>query len=120
MLVGNGMFKNWTICYCLLTKNRSFPSLSILGIFQIIADGFLDKKGVYSVKRGYTLAVENMRADKDLSCSSESQQNWWQVVWNLNIPSKIKIFVWSAYMEAFPAKATLVHRKILTNNSCDV
>lgn len=53
-----------------------------------------DKKGDYSVKSGYQIALKlNF---PDTPSSSENWGNQWKVIWTLNIPEKIKIFLWRA------------------------
>lgn len=57
---------------------------------------FFDKGGAFIVKSGYRVAFEDFCSSNRESSSLRSSQKWWQVLWNLNIPPKVKIFVWRA------------------------
>jgi len=62
--------------------------------------------GNYSVKSGYWFLFENsaqpQRADQD--------SGFWKKIWSLEVPSKIKNFVWRASREALPVKVNLCRR----------
>ena len=49
-----------------------------------------DKKGYYSVKSGYRVAMR-IKFPEDPSCSNHVQ-NQWSFIWKLAIPEKVKIF----------------------------
>lgn len=53
-----------------------------------------DKKGEYSVKSGYQLALK-IKFSNDTS-SSDSSSKHWKVLWSLDLPEKIKISLWRA------------------------
>ena len=56
-----------------------------------------NKKGVYSVKFGYHVARQIIRdGDVAESSSSPTGQFVWAKLWNLHVPTKIKIFGWRA------------------------
>ena len=63
-----------------------------------------DKKGNYSVKNGYQLALKIKFPDK--SCCSNSDPQGWQTIWKLGIPKKVKIFLWRAAKNLLPTKKT--------------
>ena len=46
--------------------------------------------GSYSVKSGYRFLLENSAQFQ----SSDHDEEYWNKVWNLEVPSKIKNFVW--------------------------
>ncbi|KAL5783106.1 hypothetical protein ACOSP7_008135 [Xanthoceras sorbifolium] len=45
-------------------------------------------------------------------------QKWWKILWHLNIPPKVRIFIWRLYHEAIPSLLNLSYRKIVVNPLC--
>ena len=64
-----------------------------------------DKKGQYSVKSGYQLALKIKNPDKP-SCSSKGLHHW-NLLWTLQLPEKIKIFMWRASHNLLPTADNL-------------
>ncbi|KAH9725912.1 putative reverse transcriptase/RNA-dependent DNA polymerase [Citrus sinensis] len=77
-----------------------------------------DKKGVYAVKNGYQLAIKMKYPDKP-SCSYKSV-NHWNRLWTLQLPEKIKIFMWRAGQNLLPTAENLWKKKILVEPHCQV
>ena len=52
--------------------------------------------------------------------SSEQRANHrvWNRLWQLRVPSKIKVFGWSACIDILPSKVNLVRRQILKEDRC--
>ncbi|KAH9684606.1 putative reverse transcriptase/RNA-dependent DNA polymerase [Citrus sinensis] len=75
-----------------------------------------DKRGQYSVKSGYQVAMKIKFPDKP-SCSTRSQ---WNVIWKLAIPKKIKIFLWRATHDLLPTAGNLWKRRILQESTCQI
>ncbi|KAL5781846.1 hypothetical protein ACOSP7_006875 [Xanthoceras sorbifolium] len=75
-----------------------------------------EKKWVYSVQNGYILAL-SVKSKGERSDSSLLQK-WWKVLWHLNIPPKVRIFIWRLYYDVVPALLNLVVRKILVSPLC--
>lgn len=53
-----------------------------------------DKCGEYSVKNGYQLALK-FKFPNDTSSLDNSSKHW-KFLWFLDLPEKIKIFMWKA------------------------
>ncbi|KAH9725922.1 putative reverse transcriptase/RNA-dependent DNA polymerase [Citrus sinensis] len=53
-----------------------------------------DKKGNYSIKSGYQVAMK-MNFPEKPSCSGENAKSW-HAIWYLQLPEKVKIFMWRA------------------------
>ena len=75
-----------------------------------------DKRGQYSVKSGYQVAMQMKFPDKP-SCSTRCQ---WNVIWKLSIPEKIKIFLWRAAHDLLPTAGNLWKRRILQESTCQI
>ncbi|KAL5806555.1 hypothetical protein ACOSQ4_029288 [Xanthoceras sorbifolium] len=75
-----------------------------------------DKNGEYSVKSGYRVAAQEKFSLKGSSSCPDSK--WWLALWNLNIPPKIKIFIWRVCLNAIPSLCNLCSRKIVVDPCC--
>ena len=77
------------------------------------------KNGKYSVKSGYHLARKVMRNDDGVGNSDRvGGQQIWKKIWQLHVPSKIKIFGWRACQDILPTRVNLVRWKIITETGC--
>ena len=65
-----------------------------------------DKKGEYSIKTGYQVAL-NKKFPDPLGCLSSNNNNW-SIIWKLTLPEKIKIFIWKATKNLLPTIENLV------------
>ena len=59
-----------------------------------------DKKGQYSVKSGYQIA-RKIKHPEESSCSKNNNGQW-NVIWAMELPEKIKIFMWRAVKNLLP------------------
>lgn len=75
-----------------------------------------DKQGQFNVKIGYHVAL--CLKLKDWSSSSSTNTEWWKYLWNLSLPSKIKIFYWRAFSNILPTYSNMYKRKSLVAPSC--
>ena len=75
-----------------------------------------DKKGYYSVKSGYQVAMR-LKFPEDPSCSNHDQ-NLWRFIWKLAIPEKVKIFLWRAAHDLLPTAENLWKKKVLQEPMC--
>ncbi|KAM6596535.1 hypothetical protein CsatA_007059 [Cannabis sativa] len=75
-----------------------------------------NSNGCYSVKSGYKVALD-MVSERN-GCSSADLAHWWNGMWNLKIPQKVKIFLWRMYHRALPTNSQLLKRKLLVQPLC--
>lgn len=54
------------------------------------------------------------------SSNQESQKQFWKAIWELQVPHKIKHFIWRACHNALPTKCNLVRWKIITSEVCEL
>ncbi|XP_024043083.1 uncharacterized protein LOC112099827 [Citrus clementina] len=75
-----------------------------------------DKKREYSVKSGYQLAL-NLNFPNEPE-SSNSSSRLWKIPWMLDLPEKVKIFMWRALKNILPTAENLWKRKSLQEPIC--
>lgn len=77
-----------------------------------------DKQGVYTVRSGYHKA-RKLAAPRDAAGLSRNQlETLWPKIWSLQIPPKIKIFIWCACQDIIPTRGNLAHRHIPVSGDC--
>ncbi|KAL5843786.1 hypothetical protein ACOSQ4_009744 [Xanthoceras sorbifolium] len=75
------------------------------------------KDGMYSVKSGYWLAASLAR-DEASSSSPSAGSSWWKFLWGLNIPAKVRMFVWRACRNLLPTRSLLAARRVPVGAGC--
>ncbi|KAH9736873.1 putative reverse transcriptase/RNA-dependent DNA polymerase [Citrus sinensis] len=75
-----------------------------------------DKRGEYTVKSGYQVAL-NQKFPDQLSSSKRNQTSW-SIIWNTELPEKIKIFMWRMVKNLLPTTTNLWRRKVLQSPWC--
>jgi hypothetical protein len=43
-----------------------------------------------------------------------------KILWSLQVPNAVKVFLWRAYHNLLPTKVNLFTRKVVDNNFCPV
>ena len=71
--------------------------------------------GQYTVKLGYRFLDEGSTSVQ----ASADDSLFWKKIWDLEVPNKVKNFVWRACKEALPTKENLYRRKIAQNALCE-
>ncbi|KAK2654924.1 hypothetical protein Ddye_007976 [Dipteronia dyeriana] len=73
----------------------------------------------YSVKSGYKLGNESEYLNRASSSGSGLLESWWKTLWHLEIPTKVKVFIWRACRHWIPTRQCLAARHIPdTNGVC--
>lgn len=63
------------------------------------------KYGVVSVKKSYRVALNLVRNTEEAGMSSGNcGRTFWKVVWGVNVPKKVKQFLWRACTDCLPTK----------------
>ncbi|CAL1398685.1 unnamed protein product [Linum trigynum] len=75
----------------------------------------LTKDGSFSVRTAYH-AVHKANTNFQQSGNAEN----WKWIWGLNIPPKLKFFIWRCSRNGLATKEWLFHRKCAPNQTCEV
>ncbi|GMN66424.1 hypothetical protein TIFTF001_035490 [Ficus carica] len=75
-----------------------------------------ERRGRYMVKSGYWVATTK----KTLVTSSGGgrDRRWWGLLWSLNIPNKVKVFLWRSFQGILPSFGNLVKKGIKYISTC--
>ena len=75
-----------------------------------------EENGIFSVRSGYKVALNT----KLLSSPSSRgvDYGWWRKMWGLNIPPKVKHFMWRAFHDLLPCNDNLYRRGICHSRTC--
>lgn len=75
--------------------------------------------GTYSTKIAYRLLAETSAAAKPGSSNPQAHKAFWQKLWNLDVPNKVRHFMWRACNESLPTKLNLFKRKVTAKPTRD-
>nr|POE67708.1 putative ribonuclease h protein [Quercus suber] len=79
---------------------------------------FVSADGIYTVKSGYKLIMENELRVLPSSSNLSLSKKVWKGIWSLRTPNRVKSLLWRAGLDALPSRVNLRKRKILTNDTC--
>ena len=78
-----------------------------------------NRRGDFTVKSAYYIALKVIETNEEGECSrGDARAPLWKGMWNLKIPSKIRIFAWRACMNALPTRINLHRRGINIDVLC--
>ena len=78
------------------------------------------KNGTYSTKSAYRFLAEELGALKPGPSNTQAHKHFWQKLWTLDVPNKVRHFMWRACNESLPTKLNLYKRKVTSNPRCDL
>jgi ribonuclease HI len=76
------------------------------------------KTGDYAVHSGYHLLLEESHSNDPGSSNAVSQAQVWKSIWSLQIPHKVRHFLWRACHDSLPTRKNLHHRHIIDDPKC--
>lgn len=81
-----------------------------------------NKSGLYSVKFGYVVArsLQGKEPEVRASFSTTIDENMWKSLWNLNIPLKLRHFLWRVCHHLLATKVGLHKRKCGSSPICPI
>ena len=74
--------------------------------------------GTYTSKLGYRFLKSKEETAENPARLTEERELW-RGIWSLQVPNKIKNFIWRACCNSLPMKENLVHQTIIENPLCD-
>ncbi|KAK3221602.1 hypothetical protein Dsin_008627 [Dipteronia sinensis] len=78
--------------------------------------------GEYMVRSGYNLGMCRMVAESNIGGSSnsglENAESFRKNLWRINVPNKIKLFIWKACNDWLPTRANLAMKGIPADPTC--
>ena len=79
-----------------------------------------ERRGIYSVKAGYfTMKTEQESKEKTGPSSSYKVENkLWKEIWRLEVPNKVKNFMWRLCSNAVATNSNLYKRKVRADPLC--
>ena len=80
----------------------------------------LTPNGSFSTSIAYKLLTNPATSGSAGSTALEPQKRFWNGVWQLRVPNKIKHFIWRACNNALPTKSNLACRRIVSLDLCDL
>ena len=75
--------------------------------------------GVYSCKSGYRFLKEEAKMEVTNQVPSLRDKHVWKAIWSMQVPQKVKTFIWRACCNAMPMKQALVKRTIIAKSIYD-
>ena len=75
--------------------------------------------GDYSVRSTYRMLVDNENQSLPSSFAPNGVGSMWKKIWKVQVPHKIRHFLWCATKDSLPTKQNLVARHIPFGNVCD-
>lgn len=78
----------------------------------------MTEDGQYTSKSGYRFLKEQ-EGGLAVGVQPEGVTGLWKKIWALDIPNKVKNFVWGACKHSLPSKCNLVCRKVILDHHCD-
>ncbi|RYR39727.1 hypothetical protein Ahy_A09g045312 [Arachis hypogaea] len=77
--------------------------------------------GNYSIRTGYYVARRVGQNSKYENLStSEDKREIWKEVWRMEVPQKIRMFLWKACHDILPIESNLYKRKMAPNPICQI
>ena len=81
-----------------------------------------DKKGIFSVKSCYQLGVKlrdhKLCRDSSSSTAPSEQSPVWNMIWNLKLSGKVRIFLWRLCHNSLPTRMNIKRKKVDLDTRC--
>ena len=73
----------------------------------------------FSVRNAYKVAMDLSKPIESASSSDgDSMRQFWKKLWKIQVPHKIRHFIWSVACDILPTKANIVHRHVILEGGC--
>ena len=78
------------------------------------------RTGMYQVRLGYNLLCDLNSSDVASSSDTAGQKKFWNNLWKLNVPNKVKFFLWRACTNSIPTMLNLHKHRIVSSSVCSL
>ena len=75
---------------------------------------------MFSTSSAFKLIVSGASTSTIGSSNLDNQRKFWKGLWQLRVPNKIKLFVWTACNDALPTMGNLHRRHIAPSDHCNL
>ena len=76
--------------------------------------------GLFLVRSAYKVAMDLSKPIEFASSSDgDSMRQFWKKLWKIQVPHKIRHFIWRAACDILPTKVNLVHRHVILEGGCE-
>ena len=79
-----------------------------------------NKTQQFSVKSAYRIALKLKHGDWAEHSSARQHGATWGRIWKLNVPPKVRNFIWRACRNCLPTRNNLWRRKVRIEATCDI
>ena len=83
-----------------------------------------EKSGIFTVRSAYQLAVHLRDRENNTCCSSSvnpsGNRSLWKSIWKLNVPQKIKVFLWRVVNHGLATRLNKWKRSLEKDNMCEL
>jgi ribonuclease HI len=76
------------------------------------------KNGNFSVRSAYHLGLEIKDRERGQSSNDVEVSDVWRSIWNLQVPNKIKMFLWRACNDILPTRENLLKKRVIVDGKC--
>jgi len=76
--------------------------------------------GSFTTCSAYELLIACEGVGQAGSSNADPQNKFWKGVWSLQVPHKIKHFIWRACNDALPTMNNLFRRQVLSSDRCEL
>ena len=87
-----------------------------MSLFFKSKSSLLARNGCYSTKSVYHLLSNEAVAKNPGPSNTTAHKKFWLDIWSLNVPNKIRHFIWRASNDSLPTKMNLLKRNITANS----
>ena len=76
--------------------------------------------GLFLVRSAYKVAMDLSKPIEFASSSDgDSMRQFWKKLWKIQVPHKIRHFIWRAACDILPTKVNIVHRHVILEGGCE-
>ena len=79
-----------------------------------------NSKHEFTVKSAYKVAMRLRQQTEIEHSRAQEDRKWWKMIWAMNVPPKVKSFMWRACSNILPTRENLRRRKVQVDPRCEL